>query len=65
MEILSSHYPREKKDPFYINIRNPIPQKVQRIPNMIQNRGEYPLDWDNLGDLASLSLSQEDCEDAP
>ena len=61
MEILSSHYSRKKKDPCYINIRNPIPYN----PNMIQNRGEYPLDWDNLGDLASLSLSQKDCEDAP
>ena len=27
-EFLSPYYPRKKKDPFYINIRNPIPQKV-------------------------------------
>ena len=23
-----------KKDPFFLNIRNPIPQKVKRIPNI-------------------------------
>ena len=24
---LGPHYPREKKDPFFLNIRNPIPKK--------------------------------------
>ena len=28
--ILSPHYPRQKKGSFYINIRNPIHQKVQK-----------------------------------
>ena len=30
---LSPHYPRKKKDPVYINMRNPIPQNLYRIPN--------------------------------
>ena len=25
--------PGRKKDPFFLNIRNPIPPKVKRIPN--------------------------------
>ena len=33
-----------QKDPFFINIRNPIPQKVSRIPNIDPVLGIY---WEN------------------
>ena len=33
-QILAHITPGRKKDPFYRNIRSPIPPKVQRIPNI-------------------------------
>ena len=34
--------PGRKKDPFYINTRNPIPQKIQRIPNIDPAQARRP-----------------------
>ena len=31
-EFVSPHYPRKKKDPLYINTRNPIPEKIMKYP---------------------------------